>query len=362
MLTVKGVRIHSWGIGIGATLALAALVPLAVVACGGGERSSSLVVEEVRVVDQPPNITLPPSTPEARVVLASETREDVLAGPEPAREVTYEEAESAFLEKRYGEAVDLFTSYSGRRSQNPWGYYMLGLSAWKAGEHEVAEAAFERALELDPGHEKSLVNLSRVLLNAGRPEDALVKVESVLELDPESNVGLRLRARAYHELGRPDEAIDSYRQAILADDSDAWSMNNMGFILVQQDRFDEALPPLARAVELRDDVALFQNNLGIALERTGYFRAAEATYRSALALEDAYEKAQVNLARVEVLEEPADLEPVDLGVLAQNFLDEIEGWRESVAYRDEVIDVFQISEPDSLKQVESDGSAGGTSK
>ncbi len=339
-MTVKGIEIHRWAVGIGVTLALVAVVPLAVVACGGAERPTAEAGEEVVERVQPPDITLPPSPPEAETVLASEdTLYELEASgppepPAPPLEVTYETAESAFLEGLYEEAERLFTNYTDRRSENPWGYYMLGLSAWKAGELERAEGAFETALQLDPGHVKSRVNLSRVLLDGGQPYDAMLNIEEVLAIDPESNDGLRLLGRANHQLGQAEQAVDAYRQAILVDDTDAWSMNNMALVLIEQERFGEALPPLARAVELRDDVAIFQNNLGVALERAGHFRCAEETYKSALAIDSSYENAKLNLARVELLSEPADLLPVDLGELAQIFIDELEGWREAVAYRD----------------------------
>jgi tetratricopeptide (TPR) repeat protein len=366
MMTVKGIVVHRWAVGIGVALALAAVVPLAVAACGGAERPT--VTEEVRERVQPPEVSLPPPPAEAEIVMASEDTSyeaEIVGPPEPPVEVTYEMAESSFLEGRYVEAIDLFTFYVDRRPANPWGYYMLGLSAWKAGELERAEAAFEEALTLDPGHVKSMINLSRVLLDGGRPHDALLNIEEVLAVDPESNDGLRLLGRANHHLAQVDEAIDAYRQAILVDDTDAWSMNNMGLVFIEQERFDEALPPLARAVELRDDVAIFQNNLGVALERTGHFRCAEETYRSALAIDSSYENAKLNLARVELLDEPDGQEPVDLGDLAQSFIDEVEGWREAVAYRDwsEVLgrDLFLelepilVTDPDTLADGGSDG-------
>ncbi len=77
-------------------------------------------------------------------------------------------------------------------------------------------------------------------------------------------------------------------------------------------------------------MAVFQNNLGMALERTGHFRAAEAAYAQALAISEAYERAEVNRARVEGLEERPDLEPLDLAELARSFVDEIQSWREAV--------------------------------
>ncbi|UCC49831.1 MAG: tetratricopeptide repeat protein [Gemmatimonadota bacterium] len=311
-----------------AALALFVLLSLAGVGCGGDETSQGDVGGQA---------TLPPPLPPVETTLASDTpevaTEEELAVVEP-REVSYEEAESTFLERRYAEAVDLFMLYAERRAENPWGHYMLGLSAWKSGDNWLAEEAFRRALELDSTHVKSWLNLARVLLDEERADEALEMIDEALALEQESNVALRLEARAYHQLGLLEEAIDSYRQAILIDDEDAWSMNNMGLIYIEQERFDEALRPLARAVGLSPDIPIFHNNLGVALERTGHYRAAEDAFRAVLAIDDTYEKAEVSLVRVAGLEEDPDLLPVDLAELAQRFVDEVEGWREAVAWRD----------------------------
>ena len=250
---------------------------------------------------------------------------------EMATEVSYEAAETAYNEQRYAEAVELFTRYSDRESENPWGFYMLGLSAWKAGENERAETAFVKALELDPRHVKSFVNLSRVLLDTGRPRDAMEKIDAALAIDPQSNAAYRLKGRASALLGQTDEAIAAYRRAIQIDERDAWSMNNLSLIYIEGGRFDEALPPLARAVELVCDEPIFFNNLGMALEGTGRYRAAEDAYNSAVALDDTYSKAAANLTRIDgVVEEPG-VEPVTLETLAQRFIEEVATWKEAVA-------------------------------
>jgi Tfp pilus assembly protein PilF len=313
------------------SVALVLLLALSVALAGcGGEDSSGADASVRGTQASTPQAQLPPPPDEYGPPAPQETEARVTV-PEPRGEVTYEEAEGVFFERRYDEAADLFALYTERKSENPWGYYMLGLSAWKAGDPERAEQAFGEALELDPGHVKSWLNLSRVLLDEGRAEEALTKIEEALAIDPESGIALRLQGRAYHQLGRREEAIESYRQAILIDDQDAWSMNNMGLILIEEERFAQALPALARAVELRDDVAIFHNNLGVALERAGFYRAAEQAFKAAIALDGSYDKASVSLARVETLVERPGLDPVDLGVLAQSFIEEVETWRETVA-------------------------------
>jgi tetratricopeptide (TPR) repeat protein len=229
------------------------------------------------------------------------------AGP-----VSFAEADAAYQAKNYGEAARLFEEYTERRPNYAWGHFMLGLSAWKAGDAAKAEGAFEEALRIDPNHLKSLVNLSRVLIDQRRFDEALVQLTHAGEVDPNSVDVQRLLGRVYAAEHKTDEAVDAYRRAIALDARDAWSMNNLGLLLLEQDRADAALPELARAVELRRDVPAFHNNLGMALEHTGRFRAAAAAYRNALEADPGYAKAQQNLARVEAVktgpEEPFDLE------------------------------------------------------
>jgi len=202
---------------------------------------------------------------------------------------------------------------------------MLGLSAWKGGDLTKAEEAFEKALSIDPNHVKSLVNLSRVLIDQNRIDDALVRLTHAGDIDPNSTDVQRLLGRAYHAQGKTDEAADAYRRAIELDDKDAWSMNNLAFILIEEGRYSEALPALARATELRKDVVVFFNNLGMALEQVGQFRAAEDAYTLACTLEGVSEKSVANRDRVAVVKEQPGITPVDLAALASAFASELAG-------------------------------------
>jgi tetratricopeptide (TPR) repeat protein len=76
--------------------------------------------------------------------------------------VSFAEGQAAYQARKYSDATAMFEHYTGQRPANPWGHYMLGLSAWKSGDLAKSEAAFEKALSIDPLHVKSLVNLSRL--------------------------------------------------------------------------------------------------------------------------------------------------------------------------------------------------------
>jgi len=261
-------------------------------------------------------------------------REVPAPAPEPSApvvtgQVTYEIAETAFREGRYAEAVTLFTSYVEGKPDNAWGHYMRGLSAWKAGDDATAEVAFDAALERDPQHVKSMLGLARVLIETGRPADALEELMLAAQVDSSSQV-LRLEGRAYDELGLIDQAADAYLAAIARDDTDVWALNNLGYLYIRDGRESSAIGPLARAVELVPDNAIFQNNLGVALERVGYAGTAAEAFRAALAADSTYEKARVNLERVQARGVDLDL-AADLGTMAQAFLDEVIAWRRVAA-------------------------------
>jgi len=227
--------------------------------------------------------------------------EGFVAEPATATSGSFADGEAAYSAKKYGEATAIFDGYTSRRPTNAWGHYMLGLSAWKSGDFEKSERAFDQALSLDPKHVKSLVNSSRLFIDEKRYDDAIERLTRAAEIDPESLEVSRLLARTYAQQGKTDEAIAAYQRVLDLNENDAWSQNNLGLLFLDTERPSEALPHFAKAVELRKDVATFHNNLGMALEHTGRFKAAAVAYSGALAADSGYEKAKLNLARVEAV-------------------------------------------------------------
>jgi tetratricopeptide (TPR) repeat protein len=298
-------------IRLGGLAAITTLTLGATIACGGREKEGAGAVELIPVAEYvPPTVVQTPAPEPVGFVV-----------PEG---VTYAQAESAFTGKRYSEAAAMFSIVTERKPENPWNHYMLGLSAWKAGDRERAESAFTAALERDPKHVKSELNLTRVLLEMGRTEAALIHIEKGLALDSTRAESWRLLGRVQGELDQVEPALEAYRRAIALDEKDVWSMNNMGLVLINAGRFSEALGPLARAIELKSDVPVFQNNLGMALERSGYLTAAATAYRAAVTADSTYSKAAISLARVEGLSESPTLVAVDLPSLAKTFALEIQ--------------------------------------
>jgi len=287
---------------------IAAVVVLACAVVGCSKRGDSQKTNTVKSVQPAAIETSAKAVDDEGFVGAPAPR---ITGP-----ISFADGEAAYQSKNYGEATKLFEQYVGRRPDNPWGHYMLGLSAWKSGDLVKSESAFETALRIDPKHMKSLVNLSRVLIEQKRYDDAIVKLTAAEEVDPESATVPRLMARAHSAKGDFEQAVDAYRRAITLDGNDAWSMNNLGLLYLEQGFVEDALPYLAKAVLMKENVAAFHNNLGMALEHQGRFVAAVGAYKGALTADPGYKKAKQNLARVEAVKSGPE-EPFDLAAVAR---------------------------------------------
>ena len=310
-------------------LSLVTVSPLLALAIGCGDGGTSHTVAAAVTVDTTTPLPSTASTTSAGAIAASAP--GAPSAPGAAKAVAYSDAEAAYQAGHYGDAAELFGAYTESKPENPWGFYMLGLSSWKSGNLAQADVAFGEALKLDPKHQKSLINSARVLLELGRTDEALDRIQASLALDSASAESWRVLGRTEEALGSPDDAIDAYRRAITLDDHDVWAMNNLGLLYIRQGRPAEALAPLARATQIKPGSPVFQNNLGQALEASGYPAAAGQAYQAALQADSTYQKAALALERVSGRPEDSTATNIDLTALAQGFQLSVEQWRDAVA-------------------------------
>jgi hypothetical protein len=85
----------------------------------------------------------------------------------------------------------------------------------------------------------------------------------------------------------------------------------------------------------------------MALERTGHFVAATESYRAAVAIDPTYAKASSSLARIEGRGDDPLAEPIDVTLLADDFVRELETWKaERVAVTTEPVTVEPVTVPE----------------
>lgn len=92
---------------------------------------------------------------------------------------------------------------------------------------EQAKAAYERALQLEPGHADAHVNLGRILHEEGAPAAAEKHYVAALESDPQHDTAAFNLGVALEDLGRVRDAIEAYKRAIELDPANADAHYNL---------------------------------------------------------------------------------------------------------------------------------------
>ena len=131
----------------------------------------------------------------------------------------------------------------------------IGILAWQAGDHGVAEQFLQAALEVDAQVPAAHSNLGNVLKAAGRHEEALASYAHALALD-EFHVDAHYnRGNTLQALGRFEAALASYDRAIALQPDDAQAWTNRAAVLQELRRYDEALHSCASALRVQPDNA-----------------------------------------------------------------------------------------------------------
>jgi tetratricopeptide (TPR) repeat protein len=212
-------------------------------------------------------------------------------------------------------------------------YNHLGIGLARKGELEQAEAAFRKALELNPDFGPAYYNLGRTFHLGRRMDEALAAYERAVQLvsppnaaaaqghvpyQAEEQAGLYLslgqvrysrkeyaaalaafdkaielhpgyamahfwRADTLHELRRPDDSIAAYEQAVRYDPTMERAYYNMGVALQGKGRLDKAIAAYSRAIAITPK-ADSHYNMAKALRYSGDEAGSEAAYRKAIEL------------------------------------------------------------------------------
>ena len=94
-------------------------------------------------------------------------------------------------------------------------YHALGgLMTWSKWDWKAGEAAFRKALELNPKNADAHSTFSHLLGILGRPDEAMKHIETAVELDPFNPKILSFYGGVLESAGRYDDAIKAYQKAL----------------------------------------------------------------------------------------------------------------------------------------------------
>jgi tetratricopeptide (TPR) repeat protein len=144
------------------------------------------------------------------------------------------------------------------RIRSRWGVVMgfLADRARTVGDVAGATALYQRALEVDPGRPRILLNQGLALADAGDHPAAVASYNGALDIDPVQpltlvNLGIALAAR--NDL---TGAIAAYRRAIALNPREPLAYFNLAAVYAGQGRADSAVINFLRAAELDPSLAV----------------------------------------------------------------------------------------------------------
>ena len=210
--------------------------------------------------------------------------------------------------------------------------HLLGLVRRQVGDTAGAEPLLRRSIELCPARSEFRVNLSNLLVAAGRLDEAQAELRRALAVEPHSRTARLALARLLIRVGRCAEAESEARPLLVRDnrDAEAWATiagaqrdqgklaeaeasyrkalavrpeytlarHNLGALLGQLERAEESLAELDRAAQLGATGPELHFNRARALTELGRFDEADATLVAAVRQWPEALEAQIMLAKL----------------------------------------------------------------
>lgn len=139
-------------------------------------------------------------------------------------------------------------------------HYNRALLLQGQGAAAAAEAGYERVIALAPGHAGAWNNLAVLRLDGGRPEAGLVACDALLRIAPDYRDGHVNRGNALTELARHAEAVEAYDRALAIDPRCSEAHANRGNALQELGQLEAALAAFdaALACNPANDTALLR--------------------------------------------------------------------------------------------------------
>ena len=133
-------------------------------------------------------------------------------------------------------------------------HFLQGAIFEQQNNHEEAEAAFRKALEIEADDPAVLNYLGYMLADNGvKLEEALEMIQKAVEADPINGAYLDSLGWVYYRLDRMDLAEQYLKRALLFARSDPTIHEHMGDLYLKTDRIDEARAEYEKSIELAED-------------------------------------------------------------------------------------------------------------
>jgi tetratricopeptide (TPR) repeat protein len=150
-------------------------------------------------------------------------------------------------ENKADEAVQLLESMAAHTS-SPTIFDLLGDAYTQTHDYGKAEAAYRKAVDLDPSEVSHLRGLAQTLLAEEKYSDALVAYQKLVDLMPDDADNYVHLAEIYRQLHQLDKAEESLSKAQQYDGRSLNVQYNQAMIFEAQGRYDDAIRVISDAI------------------------------------------------------------------------------------------------------------------
>jgi tetratricopeptide (TPR) repeat protein len=170
-----------------------------------------------------------------------------------------------------------------------------GFALHRGGSPDAAEAAYCKAVMLDPSHAAAYSNLGVIRHGRGRIDEAITLYRRAVAIKPDHLSALGNLAVALTAKGDFDGAIAALRQAVAVRPDDAWGHLKLGDALRNNGDVDGAVDAYRQAVVLKPDDPKAHFALAVAFQAKGELDSAIGGYQQAIALDPGQAQAHASL-------------------------------------------------------------------
>lgn len=158
---------------------------------------------------------------------------------------------------------------------------LLGDALMRKKAFPAAEAAYQRALELEPQYLPARIRWSELARETGRLDEAEAAAQKALELEPESAGALFALGMALRGKGRAKDASASFERSIALDPQQIPAYQQLARVLREEDKIKEAEEQLRAALRRRPEDPSLLADLALVLgDQMRYDEAFDAVGRA----------------------------------------------------------------------------------
>ncbi|HLB65489.1 MAG TPA: tetratricopeptide repeat protein, partial [Anaerolineales bacterium] len=207
-------------------------------------------------------------------------------------------ADATYQGRGLEQAIAVVEQAIAANPQDPSLHEKAGWYAWEAGDVPAAEAAFRRALEVNPAYTSAYTALADLYNDLGRGEEAFSLLQSAIEVNPEDAWLHEALAGLYRERGQDEEAFAHLQRAMDLDPASGWLALEAAqtYYALSGDAV-ETTALLERAVSLEPNDPGLVLSVGETYEQMGDCRTALGYFERALEIDPGLEEARQGRAR-----------------------------------------------------------------